>query len=211
MFDFAWSEIAIIGVVALVLIGPKDMPVALKGVTDMIKKARRMAGEFQGHVDEMLREADLGEVRQQFNEIRSFNIKGMVERAVDADGTLRRTMTGNPLAPDPVSPTTVAAPPPEPAAPPAVPWSPPGGPPGGPPLGPSASIPGITPPPISLRPGASPFEVNLPMVGPLTFPDKVKTEHPPFPSLFGAPEPPPAFVPPAEAEAPAEAAQPARV
>jgi sec-independent protein translocase protein TatB len=190
MFDFAWSEIAIIGVVALVLIGPKDMPVALKGVTDMIKKARRMAGEFQGHVDEMLREADLGEVRQQFNEIRSFNIKGMVERAVDADGTLRRTMTGNPLNPDPVAPTTVAAPPPTP-------------PPAPPPVR-AAVVANVTPPPIPvLRAGASPFEVNMPVIGELTFPTPIKKEHPPFPTLFGAPVEPPAFVPPADASVPA--------
>ncbi len=43
MFDFAWSEIALIGVVALIAIGPKDMPVAIKAVAEMIKKARRMA------------------------------------------------------------------------------------------------------------------------------------------------------------------------
>ena len=47
MFDFAWSEIGLIGVVALIAIGPKDMPAAIKAVTGMIKKARRMAGEFQ--------------------------------------------------------------------------------------------------------------------------------------------------------------------
>ncbi|WP_084623096.1 Sec-independent protein translocase protein TatB, partial [Acidisphaera rubrifaciens] len=98
MFDFAWSEIAVVTVVALVVIGPKDMPVALKAVTDMIKKARRMAGEFQTHVDEMMREADLGEVREQFNEIRNFNLRSTIERAVDGDGTIRRTLTENPLA-----------------------------------------------------------------------------------------------------------------
>lgn len=97
MFDFAWSEIAVVTVVALVVIGPKDMPVALKAVTDMIKKARRMAGEFQTHVDEMMREADLGEVREQFNEIRNFNLRSTIERAVDADGSIRRTLTENPL------------------------------------------------------------------------------------------------------------------
>ena len=98
MFDFAWSEIAVVTVVALVVIGPKDMPVALKAVTDMIKKARRMAGEFQTHVDEMMREADLGEVREQFNEIRNFNLRSTIERAVDSDGSIRRTLTENPLA-----------------------------------------------------------------------------------------------------------------
>src|SRR5947209_4348252 len=101
MFDFAWSEIALIGVVALIAIGPKDMPVAIKTVTNMIKKARRMAAEFQTHVDEMMREADLDDVRKQVNEIRNFNFKGEVERAVDPDGSLRTTFAHNPLAPDP--------------------------------------------------------------------------------------------------------------
>jgi sec-independent protein translocase protein TatB len=99
MFDFAWSEIMLIGVVALIAIGPKDLPVAMKAITDIIKKARRMASEFQGHVDEMMREANLEEVRQQINEIRNFDLKGTVERAVDPDGTLRDTFTSNPLEP----------------------------------------------------------------------------------------------------------------
>jgi sec-independent protein translocase protein TatB len=90
MFDFAWSEIALIGVVALVLIGPKDMPVAVKAVANTIKKARRMAAEFQSHVDEMVRDTELAEIRQQIDEIRNFDIRGEVERAVDADGSLRK-------------------------------------------------------------------------------------------------------------------------
>lgn len=90
MFDFAWSEIGLIAVVALVLIGPKDMPIAIRSVAGMIKKARRMAGEFQTHVDEMVREADLGEVRDQIKQIRNFNFRGEFERAVDEDGSLRK-------------------------------------------------------------------------------------------------------------------------
>src|ERR1700722_17175252 len=109
MFDFAWSEIALIGVVALIAIGPKDLPVAMKAVTTMIKKARRMAGEFQTHVDEMMREADLHEVREQINEIRNFDFKGEIEKAVDADGSIRATFAENPL-----EPTITAPPPPEP-------------------------------------------------------------------------------------------------
>ena len=99
MFDLAWSEIVLIGVVALIAIGPKDLPVAMKAVTQVIKKARRMAGEFQTHVDDMMRDANLDEVRQSINEIRNFDIKGTVERAVDPDGTLRDTFASNPLEP----------------------------------------------------------------------------------------------------------------
>ena len=89
----------LIAAVALILIGPKDMPVAIEAVTDMIKKARRMAGEFQTHVDEMMREANLDEVREQINEIRNFDIRGEIERAVDPDGSLARHLRGNPLEP----------------------------------------------------------------------------------------------------------------
>ena len=99
MFDFAWSEIALIVVVAVIFIGPKDLPVAIKAVTEMIKKARRMAGEFQTHVDEMVREADLHEVRDSINQIRNFDFKGTVERAVDPDGSLRTSFASNPLDP----------------------------------------------------------------------------------------------------------------
>jgi sec-independent protein translocase protein TatB len=99
MFDFAWSEIAVIAAVALVLIGPKDMPVAIRTITGMIKKARRMAGEFQTHVDEMMREANLDEVRQSLNDIRNFDLKAEVERQVDPDGSLRETFAQNPLEP----------------------------------------------------------------------------------------------------------------
>jgi sec-independent protein translocase protein TatB len=92
MFDFAWTEIALIGVVALIAIGPKDLPIAIKAVAGFIKKARRMAAEFQGHVDEMVREADLHEVRDQFNQLRNFNVRDELTKAVDADGSIRATM-----------------------------------------------------------------------------------------------------------------------
>jgi sec-independent protein translocase protein TatB len=104
MFDFAFSEIALIAVVALIAIGPKDMPVAIRAVTGWIKKARRMAAEFQTHVDEMVREADLHEVRASINEIRNFDIRGEIERNVDPDGSLRSTFASNPLEPAAASP-----------------------------------------------------------------------------------------------------------
>ena len=101
MFDFAWSELAVIAGVALVLIGPKDMPVAIRSITGMIEKARRMAGEFQTHVDEMLREANLDDVKNTINEIRNFDLNSTVERHVDPDGSLRSTFTENPFEPTP--------------------------------------------------------------------------------------------------------------
>ena len=63
MFDFAWSELALIGVVALVVIGPKDLPRVLRTVGIWVRKARAIAREFQGSVEQMVREAELDEVQ----------------------------------------------------------------------------------------------------------------------------------------------------
>ncbi|MBV1798423.1 Sec-independent protein translocase protein TatB [Siccirubricoccus sp. G192] len=100
MFDLAWSEIALIGVVALVVIGPKDLPEAVRGLARGVQKLRRMAGEFQQHADDLVKEANLDEVRQQINEIRNFNIRNEFEKTVDRDGTLRKTFTEDPLRTD---------------------------------------------------------------------------------------------------------------
>ena len=106
MFDFAWSEIALIGAVALVLIGPKDMPIAIKAITGAIKKARRMAAEFQTHVDDMVRDADLHEVRDGIRQIRSMDIRGTISRAVDSDGSIRKALADDPIRPPPPVVTT---------------------------------------------------------------------------------------------------------
>ena len=99
MFDFAWSEIVLIGAVALIAIGPKDMPAAIRTVSSMIKKARRMAAEFQTHVDEMVREADLGDVKKAFSDIRNLDIPSLLEKHVDPDRSIRSTFEENPFEP----------------------------------------------------------------------------------------------------------------
>lgn len=103
MFDIAWTEIGLIGIVALIVIGPKDLPVAIKAVTQMVKKARRMAGEFQTHVDEMMRDANMSEVRDTFNDIRRMDIKGKILSAVDGDGSIRKNIAdpGSNFSPPP--------------------------------------------------------------------------------------------------------------
>lgn len=110
MFDLAWSEIAVIGIVALIAIGPKDLPVAIRAISEMMKKARRMASEFQGHVDEMVRESNLHEVRDQINDIRNLDIKGRILNAVDGDGSIQRTVASTTAyTPEPLPETAVAA------------------------------------------------------------------------------------------------------
>ena len=108
MFDFAWSEIVLIGVVALIAIGPKDMPAAIRTVSSTIKKARRMAAEFQTHVDEMVREADLGDVKKAFTDIRNLDLTSTLEKHIDPDRSIRNTFADNPF--QPTSPTPIPVP-----------------------------------------------------------------------------------------------------
>ncbi|WP_082789772.1 Sec-independent protein translocase protein TatB [Acetobacter malorum] len=110
MFDFAWSEIALIGAVALVVIGPKDLPVAIRGLAGFVKKARKLASEFQSHVDEMVREADLTEVRDHVRDLRNLNVRGRIMKAIDGDGTLARSFD-EPPGVRPAGPRGLDAPP----------------------------------------------------------------------------------------------------
>lgn len=115
MFDFSWSQIMLIGVVALVLIGPKDLPIALRAISNMIKKARSMAAEFHTHVDDMMKSVDLKDVKNQFNDIRNFDLRSEIEKVVDPDRSLRDTFNTDPLDHGATTPdATPAASPPEP-------------------------------------------------------------------------------------------------
>jgi sec-independent protein translocase protein TatB len=105
VFGFEWSEIAVIAVVALICIGPKDMPVAIRAITGAIKKMRRMAGEFQTHLDDMLKEADLHEVSDTIRDIRGMNVRSAITRAVDPDGSIGRHLS-DPFHDRPVPPVT---------------------------------------------------------------------------------------------------------
>jgi sec-independent protein translocase protein TatB len=65
MLDMSWGEVMVIGAVALIVIGPKDLPKALRTVGNMTAKIRRMAAEFQGQFNEAMREAELDDVKKQ--------------------------------------------------------------------------------------------------------------------------------------------------
>jgi len=120
MFDLAWTEIALILLIALVVIGPKDLPHAIRGVADFIKKARRMAAEFQVHVDEMMRESKLDEVKRQIDEVRvgAYEFKRKFEDELDPNRELATTFS-DPFAtqaPGYDPPAHAKPPEPEPAA-----------------------------------------------------------------------------------------------
>ena len=68
MFDIGWSELLVIGVVALIAIGPKELPGVLRMVGQWMGKVRRMASEFQDQFREAMREAEVADLKRQFDE-----------------------------------------------------------------------------------------------------------------------------------------------
>jgi sec-independent protein translocase protein TatB len=115
MLDLAWSEIALILLVALVVIGPKDLPHAIRGIAEFIRKARRMAGEFQVHVDEMMRETKLDEVKRQIDEVRqgAYDMKRQFEDEIDRDRDIAKSFS-DPFAGPAPAPSPAPAPTPAP-------------------------------------------------------------------------------------------------
>jgi sec-independent protein translocase protein TatB len=69
MFGLGWGEMVVIGIVALIAIGPKELPTVLRTIGLWMGKVRRMANEFQGQFQEALREAELTDLQKQAEDI----------------------------------------------------------------------------------------------------------------------------------------------
>src|SRR5205823_12485990 len=71
MFDIGWGELLIIGIVALIAIGPKELPAALRALGQWMTKIRRMASEFQNQFQEAMREAELSDLKKEVDDMAS--------------------------------------------------------------------------------------------------------------------------------------------
>lgn len=133
MFDIGWSELAIIAVVALIVIGPKDLPKALHTVGKYVAKARKLAREFQNNVDDMVRQAELDDLRKQVEQARNFNLSQELEKTIDPKGEVNEalkledyaspatgTAVAGPAAPGTAQTTTAATTPASPATTPSA-------------------------------------------------------------------------------------------
>ena len=76
-------EIMLIAVIALVVVGPKDLPKLMRSAGQMAAKARRMAGEFTAAFDQMARETEMEEMRQEIEALKNENVFTQTKRAVD--------------------------------------------------------------------------------------------------------------------------------
>ncbi len=125
MFDIGWSELLIVAVVAVIVIGPKDLPRALRALGHWTGKARRMAGDFQRQFNEAIREAELDDVKKQVTDLGRIDPIGDVRKEMTKAGADIRTDLENATKidkpkdsaakPEPATTTAAAA---EPATPP---------------------------------------------------------------------------------------------
>ncbi|MDR3518215.1 MAG: Sec-independent protein translocase protein TatB [Azospirillaceae bacterium] len=88
MFDIAWPELALIAAVALVVIGPKDLPKVLMTLGQWTRKARMLAREFQTGIDDMVREAELSELRKQAEALHAKATPAAMEQLIDPTGSI---------------------------------------------------------------------------------------------------------------------------
>ena len=123
MFGIGWSEFVVIGVVALIAIGPKELPGVLRMVGQSLGKIRRMANEFQGQFQEAMREAEMADVRKDLEELTSSATDiGKIDPLADANASreIDRALSETPVESAPQPDTTSiaeATPLPEPPSP----------------------------------------------------------------------------------------------
>jgi len=93
MLDIGWTEILVITVVALFVVGPKDIPKALRTVGVWIGKLKSLSREFQNTVEDAVRDSELDEVKKQIQSAKTDFTKGMTE-AIDSEGDLTEMLRG---------------------------------------------------------------------------------------------------------------------
>lgn len=89
MFDIGWTEITFILIFTIIVIGPKELPKVLRTVGQWIGKAKSITSEFRGHVDEMIRDTELDEVKKKIDTAGSFDPNSVLENTIDADGEIK--------------------------------------------------------------------------------------------------------------------------
>ncbi|MBR0758169.1 twin-arginine translocase subunit TatB [Bradyrhizobium jicamae] len=122
MFDIGWSEFVVIAVVALIAIGPKELPGVLRMIGQWMGKARKMASEFQGQFQEAMREAEMADLKKSFDEVKeaatgltSGNIMTSLQKDVSDALQIEKPVDAQVASAidAPVTPTTPAEPTPE--------------------------------------------------------------------------------------------------
>jgi sec-independent protein translocase protein TatB len=89
MFDIGWTEMALIAVVAVIVIGPKELPKVMRELGTWVARARGMSRVFMDQLEEMSRQSGIDEVRKEAEALRHINPAQQLEKTIDPDGTLK--------------------------------------------------------------------------------------------------------------------------
>ena len=95
MFDVGWQEILVIGIVALIVVGPKELPTLLRTIGKYLGVVKRQASEFRAQFDEAMRESELDQLKKDVENIKADaeNTFRDVERSVDSEfGSMKREL-----------------------------------------------------------------------------------------------------------------------
>ncbi|MSO89603.1 MAG: twin-arginine translocase subunit TatB [Rhodospirillaceae bacterium] len=104
MLGLSWTELLVIAVTAVIFIGPKELPGTLRAIAKWVSKARGLAREFQGGVDDMIRHAEFEDIRKHLQKIESVDVSGEIQKAVDPKGTIAKLLSQQlPAAVDPLT------------------------------------------------------------------------------------------------------------
>jgi sec-independent protein translocase protein TatB len=116
MFDISWTEFLLIGVVALIVIGPKELPAVMRTMGQWTRKVRSMAADFQGQFQEAMREAEMADLKKQVDDmahdIKNYDPLKDVRADVEAAGKDIQTSLEQQPAPEAATtePTSADAP-----------------------------------------------------------------------------------------------------
>ena len=92
MLDIGWPELLIVALVTIMVVGPKELPRVLRTVTQLMRKVRAMASEFQSGIDDLAREAELDDLKKDIEKTASTDIAGELENQIDPTGEVTKSM-----------------------------------------------------------------------------------------------------------------------
>ena len=109
MFDLSWSHIGLFVVIALLVLGPKELPNAIRTGAQLLRAGRKLAGEFRGGLDELMREAELDETRRSIKEAMTEGLDKTIGEHVDPAGEIKSSLESPVI--DTTTPAELAGPP----------------------------------------------------------------------------------------------------
>ncbi len=88
MFDIGWQELFLIGLITILVVGPREIPRVLRTVVAAVRKVRGLANDFQRGIDELARETELDEIRRDIEKGATLDLESELEETIDPKGEM---------------------------------------------------------------------------------------------------------------------------